>query len=389
MNADENQNIVPESNPGVAASSQAPSTNPTIQSSPVNPTINTPPSKSHKKLLIVLAVVLVVILVGGGAYALYRHNHKVKPVATSNTSTETKTTTKSSSATTATTTPASDVCFLVSAKNTLDCVNDTGNDPTSYTIPQYGGDNAGFIVPNANDTEYVYDNGSLWILNNKFAEVKSITLPPNTSYNPGTTSWSHDGQTLYMELSNSAPSEQNRQIYSYQISTGKFTQLTTGNNNTQPYGTENGDIIYTHFTGQGTDGWMPYIMNSDGSNQKPLTSLAPNFAGLSYDSATDTILVDNYPSDSSSTTGTLNYETVSDFLNGTSPTSINLAYVQGSGNGLVAIVNSSTVIWSPDTPDARTNPTLQFINLTNGQVENTISDPGSVVGVLPNIAQAQ
>jgi hypothetical protein len=87
MKPDENQNTVTESNPSVVTSGQTPSTDNT-QLSPVNTTINTSPTpKSRKKLLIVLVVVLVIVLIGGGAYALYKHNHKAKPVTSSTTKT--------------------------------------------------------------------------------------------------------------------------------------------------------------------------------------------------------------------------------------------------------------------------------------------------------------
>ncbi|HUD05777.1 MAG TPA: hypothetical protein VMR18_02590 [Candidatus Saccharimonadales bacterium] len=107
MKPDENQNPVSEPSTSIVTSSQPPTTDSAIAPITTNPTpVNTPPpTKSHKKALVALAVVLVVVLVGGGAFALYRHNHKAKPVASSST-TKTSSTTKSPATSTPVNTPA-------------------------------------------------------------------------------------------------------------------------------------------------------------------------------------------------------------------------------------------------------------------------------------------
>jgi hypothetical protein len=112
MKPDENQNPTTEPRPNIVTEGQESTTPSTSQPTANNTTptpVSTPtqPNKSHKKTIIISVVVLVLVLVAGGAFALYRHNHKAKPVAalsTTKTSNTTKATTKTSTTPVATNT---------------------------------------------------------------------------------------------------------------------------------------------------------------------------------------------------------------------------------------------------------------------------------------------
>jgi hypothetical protein len=308
-----------------------------------------------------VVILVIVVLVGLSGWLVYAGHHK-KPVSTL----------PPVSTTPIKNVPASDVCYLLGGR--LDCVNDQGKGLVTHRLSEIGGSPVLNLIPNNSDTKYIDDNGSLWLVSSSLGAIKQLKLPSGLTYNSKTISWSQDGQSLFLELDKSST---DRQIYQYVIATDKVVPLTTKGENTSPSQVGDGHVIYTHFGSDTKNVWQPYAMNVDGSQQQPLIPFTTNFAGLSYDSASDTIFVEAFGHP-----GALQYGTINDFFTGSTPQSIAFD-VQVSGNGDIMQVNSNLMVWhdavSPTTTEGK------FVNLTYGTIVYTISQYGLPIGVLPNV----
>jgi hypothetical protein len=308
-----------------------------------------------------VVIIVVVVLVAVSGLLVYASHHKKSAATLSQVSTST-----------VTSAPISDVCYLLSSK--LDCVNDEGKGLVTHSLSQVGGSPALNLIPNDTDTQYIDDNGSLWLVSDGLGALKQLKLPSGLTYNSGAISWSQDGQSLFLELDKSST---DRQIYQYVLATDQVVQLTTSGENTSPYQTADGHIIYTHSGSDTKNTWQPYSMNVDGSGQQPLIPFTTTFAGLSYDSASDTIFIENFGQP-----GTLEYGNISDFLTGTKPKSIYFN-VQVSGNGDIMRVNNGLVLWHDVISPTMTEGNL--VNLSYGTIDYTINQYGLPIGVLPNV----
>ena len=328
---------------------------------------------AHRFIYGYLLLLVVAALAGLGTYLYHRYYDNNK-------------TTKAVHAATseaATTQPSSDVCFIVS--DNLECVNASGQDPVTYALPVIGGSPISLLMPNDTDTQYLASaGGSLWLLDGKLNSIRELSFPAGLQHNASSAvSWSHDGKYLLIELDGA---NNDRQIYKYILASSVATKLTSSGYNSTPYETQDGHILYTHFSGTG-NGWMPYIMNADGSGATALTALSDptEFAGLSYDPTTDTVFVTNFGDTATMGSGSLSYETVNDVRSGVKPKTINLN-VQSTSDGALFMASNSTIVWYDAV--APNTTTGQIINLSTGAVEHTIPQYGTPVGVLKNIKSA-
>lgn len=355
----------------------------------VKPAKPTHVKHAHRFIFGYIALLVIAAVAGYASYIYHQHYQ-----ATNSNVAQTQ---KVDHATQAPPKSPSDVCFITFGSSAaLDCVDANGKNLVSHALPVLGGQKAIELIPNDTDTEYLgYNGSSWWLLDKNLYAVRQLTFPSGLAYSVSkAVSWSHDGKYMFIELDKDTNNViqtglSDRQIYKYTLANGEVTKLTTEGSNSSPFQTQDGHILYSYFSGNG--GWLPYIMNADGSNPKELASLSnptpisgsdtTEFTGLSYDAATDTVFVDNFGGNQVGS-GTVSYETVSNLLAGMSSKTIPLN-VSGSGDGDVLRINDTTILW-PNSTGPNDNDS-QFINLENGKVENTITQYGDPVGVLANV----
>ena len=203
------------------------------------------PKKSHKALWIWL--VILVLLIGGAAagYWWYKHKHTnaVDHVIYG-----------SSQAT-----GLKQLCFL--RLSYLVCTDMGGCNRVRYDWPaaptgtQFtsltaSADQSTFIAFASNYAGTAQTQSQVVVLNGALASPKQLTFPAGLTPS-GQPTLSADGKTAYLELDGA---NNNRQIYSYDIATGKAAQLTASDSNSLPKPTKNGHIIYSKFV-MGSDSW--------------------------------------------------------------------------------------------------------------------------------------
>lgn len=290
MKPDENQSSVSEPSPNIVTSSQPPTTDTATQSSSTNPTpVNTIPAKSHKKAIVALVVVLVVLLVGGGAFALYRHNHKAKPVASSST-VKTSSTTKSPATSTASTNNG--LLTYVSTDNSNLIVTDN-NQKVLAKITNPAGNN-GFDVLSNNGQNVLIAAGTSsgnnepeYLVNYKGTVTK---LPASVS-SPSVTGTSSGQQFLgysndYVENSCTNDSQGDTltcYIDNVNLSTGSVSVVTSFSNSTSNpsenpptaiLGVSPQNIVYVLYdSSSDTTGTNPVIKEINLNNQQTINTV--------------------------------------------------------------------------------------------------------------------
>jgi hypothetical protein len=279
------QNLQPTEQPQGNINNQAVTELPesTVQPSTISPQLpsNSPetiispePKKSRKGLVLILALVLLIAF-GGGAY-WYLNNKKSSPKKVANQAVVAPT----------------KFCYVRLAH--LICVDNNGTNPVRYDLPKINNQEIVSLVPSPDQKKYLaavnnQDNQdtNLYITDSNLGNPKAINA--KEGQNLSRPNWSHDGKTIFVGIDTSANDQ--RQIYSYDITSDKFTQITKTGRNMAPYQLADGSILYTTFIATPTSSdWIPYTINPDGSNAKPYApKLASNLSIISYDIKTDTV----------------------------------------------------------------------------------------------------
>ena len=375
-------NIPPELNNPVK--SQASSTQ-TLPANDIDGTSSVPESPAQRKFsnkLLLAGSIVILILVIGGGWLIYAHQ-SVNNKSSSNNSAASKTGANSAD---------SKICTIETNKITdLDCYNTAATNKIIYELPNTNGQSINGLVPSPDGLSYIASNisGSLWLLSDKLTLLRQLQLPAGLSYTPGTVSWSHDSKSLFLELDTASGS---RQIYQYTLVSNKTTQITNNNGiNTDPFQTSDGHIIYVYWLGQNPQ--VPYIMNADGSDPRPLNSLIiPNYSdsiytnsfsggAMSYDQATDTVFItESNPSSPTASSSDLVYSTIAGLLSGAKPTTlVTDNSVCQLGSTIVRLNTQQVICNLPVNPDLTIGNIFQ---LSGDKVQATISPYDVPVEVL-------
>jgi hypothetical protein len=346
-----------------------------------------PEAKGPKKGL--FYTILVLILIAGAAYGTYSWQHQkivnLNSQITSIQKLQAATVQKASQSSS-----SSDICSIDSKPVELYCVNDSGNDVVTYSLPTLGGKSINMLVPYEGGQDYIASNGStsaLWLLSSKLVVLKKLQFPSGLSYATTFASWAHNGKSIFFELDgNNSSGNVSRQIYQYVISSNTYKQLTSTGLNQEPYQTANGDILYLNDSGSD---WAPYLMDANGSNPQALNSLLYNqppytagsnsFDSYNYDAATDTVFVSNYTN--SGTGSNITYSTINGLLNNTAPQvqTFNDFSACESGSNILRISTNYIVCSLVINPDLDVG---SVVNLTSGYVPAVISPYNNPVGLI-------
>ncbi len=184
--------------------------------------------------------------------------------------------------------------------------------------------------------QYPPDHG-VWLLNNKLQITKKLPIP--SEFQPNTVSWSRDGKFIFLELSKSG---QERSIYRVNLATGELQKLTNSGVDSQPFETKDGHIIFLRLGGNSNWG-DPFIMEADGSRQRPLGDITRSFndkRGFSYDTASDTVFGHGISTDNKIQ---IAYGTVSSLLAGQAAQTISTGIVMQAPLFVAVKIDNNTL----------------------------------------------
>ena len=310
---------------------------PELNNSPIDltqnkfPTETIPPKKYKARKWLLLLALLAICIIGGSAfYFLHNHTHNNKIQTTT---------------LTAKTQSNNQICSVVYGY--LSCTDLNSKHPVRYNLPLLQGYQVSDITTTPDQNEYLAYNSDnmlngnqVWLLDNKLHIVKQITFPNQYSNNIGTPVLSNDGKSMFIELDSNSTDNPNRQIYSYSFASGKLKQLTTStarfSGSSSPVQTKDGHILYSYDDGT-ANGWLTYIMNSDGTNKQQLidSGSSNDINSWGYDISTDTYYI---------------YSTVAGINNKPDQTTLSYESLPGliAGKTLKTVLLSTAVSSSPE-----------------------------------------